>query len=161
MRWCRRRAAAKRIQAVWRGYQVRGGVATSAKGNARRRSAAVEDKAAADRVSALRPAGLDLEANAAWKETRGWILLEAGEVKRNQAPRAPRLWEWRGGDTELAEQTPAQDWGDGERWRDRGKGDTRRRCEAVGDKAEAARVGALRLAGLDSPNAAKRPAQKC
>ena len=136
-------------------------MARSAKGDVKRRSTAVGAKAEADRESALRPAGLDLEADAAWKETRGWILSEACEVEHSLAPRAPRLWEWRGGDTELAEQTPAQDWGDGERWRDRGKGDARRRCEAVGDKAEATRVGALRLAGLDPPNAAKRPAQKC
>ena len=161
MGWCQQCAAAKRIQAIWRGYQFRGGVATSAKGNARRRSAAVEDKAAADRESALRPAGPDLEASAAWEEIRGWILSEACEVERDPAPRAPRLWEWRGGDTEVVDQTLAQDWDDGERWRERRKGDARRRCEAVGDKTEAARVGALRLAGLVPPNAAERPAQKC
>ena len=124
------------------------------------------DKAAADRVSALRPAGLDLEANAAWKEVRERILLEAREVERNLAPcGTPRLWDnprtrWRGEGVGVVGQISAQEWDDGERWKGHGKGDARRRFEAVGDKAEAARVGALRLAGLAPPDA-MRLTRKC
>ena len=125
------------------------------------------DLAEADRVSALRLAGLDTE--------RGSGLIAAVPEGRRASGR-PRgtdtsrptnsvsvsqsYWSQR----ESGEGRPItlSDLGGAERRPEKGlalrcsrwginrtKGDARRRCVALGDKAEAERVFALRLAGLD------------
>ena len=82
------------------------------------------------------------------EEIRGHILAEAREVERSLAPCGTRgsIWTW--SDEGADGHSPTQGWNDGERGVDREKGDARRRCKALGDKAEADRVAALRPAGL-------------
>ena len=146
------------------------------KGNARRQCVMLGDLAEADRVSALRLAGLDIE--------RGRGLIAAVPEGRTASGRprgtgTSRLANsvsvsqgyWSQKDSGEGRPITLSDLGGAERRPEKGlalhcscrginrtKGDARRRCVALGDQAEADRVFALRLAGLDSQLFAARAA---
>ena len=88
------------------------------------------------------------------EEIRGHVLSEARKVESNLAPCGAQGSVWARGDGEASWQRPAQGWNVVERRPIREKGDARRRCKALGDKAEADRVAALRPAGLAPTHAA-------
>ena len=146
------------------------------KGDARRRCVALGDLAEADRVSALRRAGLDTEQGsgliAAVPEGRTASGRPRGTGPSrlaNSVSISQSYWSQR----ESGEGRPISlsDLGGAERKPEKGlalrcrrwginrtKGDARRQCVALGDKAEADRVFALRLAGLDGQLLAARAA---
>ena len=82
------------------------------------------------------------------EEIRGHVLSEARKVESNLALCGARGLVWARGDGEASWQRPAQGWNVVEQRPIGEKGDARRRCKALGDKAEADRVAALRPAGL-------------